>query len=41
MHLLTGTPLQRQILKEFEDNWLPYAEADFLWAYVAINMKVI
>jgi hypothetical protein len=27
-------------LKEFKENLLPYAVADFLWAYVSIIIKV-
>jgi hypothetical protein len=43
MHLLLVTPLPQQIhpnLKEVKENLLPYAAADFLWAYIAIIMKV-
>jgi hypothetical protein len=41
-YLLPGSSLHRRICpnsKEFEKNLLPYAAADFLWAYAAIIMK--
>jgi hypothetical protein len=43
MHLLPTTPLHRRICpnsKEFEENLLLYAIANFLWTYVAIIMNV-
>jgi hypothetical protein len=43
MHDLSETPLHRRIRpnsKEFRENLLPYAIADFFWTRVPIIMKV-
>jgi hypothetical protein len=42
--MLPATPLLRHILfnpKEFKENLLPCAIAEYLWAYVAVIMKVV
>jgi hypothetical protein len=43
IHLLPGTPLHQRIcpnLKELKENVLPYATTEFMWAFVAVSMKV-